>query len=73
MHEAGALLLFGLSLFVFLSLFSAHATGEVGRMLASPLRLFLGVSSYVLPTLGIALSVNGLRGRPGLAGTQWGA
>ena len=72
-REATSLLLLGASLFLFLSLGWSQATGAVGRLLASPLRISLGAFAYLVPSVALMLALNMLRSRPGPSRAQWSA
>ncbi|MEA2624155.1 MAG: segregation ATPase FtsK/SpoIIIE, family [Candidatus Binatota bacterium] len=63
----------GVSGFLFLSLWSSQLAGEVGRLVAGPLRLAFGGSAYLLPLAGVFAAVNAIRGRPGWPFRRWAA
>ncbi len=72
-REAAALLTCGLSLFLFVSLWSSRLTGQVGSHIAGPLREFFGLTAYVVPVAGLAGAVNAMRGRPVWSTVRWAA
>ncbi|MGH7805599.1 MAG: DNA translocase FtsK 4TM domain-containing protein, partial [Candidatus Binatia bacterium] len=71
-REAGALVSCGLSIFLFLSLWQSHLAGEVGTLIATPLRAGLGMIAFALPLAGIASAIQGLRNRPAWSLARWG-
>ncbi len=71
-REAGALVSIGLSIFLFLSLWRSQLAGEVGTLIATPLRATLGALAFALPLAGIASATQGLRNRPAWSLARWG-
>ena len=73
LREAGALLTGGVSLFLFLSLWTSQQTGQVGRHLAGPLREFFGLTAYLVPVAGLAAALGAMRERPRWSAMRWAA
>jgi S-DNA-T family DNA segregation ATPase FtsK/SpoIIIE len=73
LREAGALLACGVSLFLFVSLWSSRLTGQVGSHLAAPLREIFGLTAYLVPVAGLAAATNALRSRPAWSTLRWAA
>jgi S-DNA-T family DNA segregation ATPase FtsK/SpoIIIE len=73
LREAGALLAGGVSLFLFLSLWSSRLTGQVGTHLAAPLREVFGLTAYLVPVAGLAAAIHTLRSRPAWSTLRWAA
>jgi S-DNA-T family DNA segregation ATPase FtsK/SpoIIIE len=73
LREAGALLAGGISLFLFLSLWSGRLTGQVGTHLAAPLREVFGLTAYLVPLAGLAAAIHALRSRPAWSTLRWAA
>src|SRR5262245_54618631 len=73
LREAGALLAGGVSLFLFLSLWSSRLTGQVGSHLATPLREVFGLTAYLVPLAGLAAAIHALRSQPTWSGLRWAA
>jgi S-DNA-T family DNA segregation ATPase FtsK/SpoIIIE len=73
LREAGALLAGGVSLFLFLSLWSNRLTGQVGTHLAAPLRQVFGLTAYLVPLAGLAAAIHTLRSRPAWSTLRWAA
>jgi S-DNA-T family DNA segregation ATPase FtsK/SpoIIIE len=73
LREAGALLACGVSLFLFVSLWSSRLTGQVGSHLAAPLREIFGLTAYLVPLAGLAAATNALRSRPAWSTLRWAA
>jgi DNA segregation ATPase FtsK/SpoIIIE, S-DNA-T family len=71
LREAGALITCGVSLFLFLSLWSSQLTGQVGQHVAAPLREFFGLTSYLVPLAGLAAALNAMRDRPLWSTIRW--
>src|SRR6266542_230061 len=61
LREAGALLACGLSLYLFVSLWSSRLTGQVGSHIAGPLREFFGLTAYLVPVAELAVAINTMR------------
>jgi DNA segregation ATPase FtsK/SpoIIIE, S-DNA-T family len=72
-REASALFAGGVSLFLFLSLWSGRLTGQVGSHLAAPLREVFGLTAYLVPLAGLAAAVHALRNRPAWSTLRWAA
>ena len=70
LREAGALLAGGVSLFLFLSLWSNRLTGQVGTHLAAPLRQVFGLTAYLVPLAGLAAAIHGSCVVPGCNATR---
>ncbi len=70
-REAAALFAVGVSLFLLLSLWSGHLTGQVGSHLAAPLREFFGFTAFVVPVAMLSAAVNAMRGRPAWSHVRW--
>src|SRR5882724_5661816 len=70
-REAAGLLACGVSLFLFVSLFSSRLTGQVGSHVAIPLRELFGFAAYAVPAAGLAAAVNAMRGRPTWSYLRW--
>jgi len=73
LREAGALLACGLSLYLFVSLWSSRLTGQVGSHIAAPLREFFGLTAYLVPVAGLATAINAMRSRPAWSTLRWAA
>jgi DNA segregation ATPase FtsK/SpoIIIE, S-DNA-T family len=73
LREAGALLACGLSLYLFVSLWSSRLTGQVGSHIAGPLREFFGLTAYLVPVAGLAAAINAVRSRPAWSTLRWAA
>ncbi len=71
LREAGALFACGVSLFLFVSLWSSRLTGQVGSHLAAPLREIFGFTAYLVPLAGLAGATNALRSRPAWSTLRW--
>ena len=71
LREAGGLLACGMSLFLFVSLFSSRLTGQVGSHVAAPLRELFGYTAYAVPAAGLAAALNAMRGRPTWSYVRW--
>jgi len=70
-REAAGLLACGVSLFLFVSLWSSRLTGQVGSHVAIPLRELFGFTAYAVPAAGLAAAVNAMRGRPTWSYLRW--
>jgi S-DNA-T family DNA segregation ATPase FtsK/SpoIIIE len=73
LRDAGALLACGVSLFLFVSLWSSRLTGQVGSHIAAPLREFFGWTAFLVPLAGLAAAVNAVRSRPAWSTVRWAA
>ena len=71
-REAGALVSLGLSIFLFLSLWQSQLAGEVGTLIARPLRGTFGMVAFALPLAGVASALQGMRNRPAWSVGRWG-
>lgn len=72
-REAGALVSFGVSVFLLLSLWQSQLAGEVGSLIAGPLHATFGAVAFAFPLAGLLSALRGLRHRPQWSMGRWGS